>query len=119
MPFKSKKDKQEYELKFRPKYVKRKPYIRKFSMMKSDAIKVGHKWNIPKDIGYCLITSPCAYCGSILEELNGLDRIDSNKEYTLDNVVPCCKWCNYAKNSMTVEEFKNHINKIYKYLIKE
>jgi len=25
---------------------------------------------------------------------NGLDRIDSKKGYTMDNIVPCCKYCN-------------------------
>ena len=78
-----------------------------------------HEWNIPKDVGYCLISSPCAYCGSIDEKFNGLDRVDSDKGYTLDNVVPCCTHCNRAKCDMTVKEFEKHINKIYNYIIKE
>ena len=36
---------------------------------------------------------------------NGLDRIDSSKGYTLDNVVPCCAKCNRAKLDMSPEEF--------------
>jgi hypothetical protein len=38
---------------------------------------------------------------------NGLDRIDSSLLHTEDNIVPCCKICNYAKRSMSLNEFKN------------
>jgi 5-methylcytosine-specific restriction endonuclease McrA len=38
---------------------------------------------------------------------NGLDRIDSNKSHTLDNVVPCCNQCNKAKSDRSLSEFKN------------
>jgi hypothetical protein len=77
---------------------------------------------------YDLSQKPCHYCGSkpnnsqnspMSDKLasafakengtfvyNGLDRIDSTKHHTLDNVVPCCKWCNYAKRERTTEEFK-------------
>jgi putative FmdB family regulatory protein len=44
---------------------------------------------------------------------NGLDRIDSSKLHTLDNVVPCCKTCNYAKRQMSVVEFYNWIEKVH------
>ena len=49
------------------------------------------------------------------EELksNGLDRVDNNKGYTIDNVVPCCKRCNYAKNNQTPREFKEWVKKVY------
>ncbi len=36
---------------------------------------------------------------------NGLDRVDSSKTHTLDNVVTCCKHCNYAKRERSQEEF--------------
>lgn len=31
----------------------------------------------------------------------GIDRIDSLKGYTTDNVVPCCKDCNYMKRDLS------------------
>jgi hypothetical protein len=37
--------------------------------------------------------------------INGLDRIDSEGAYSVDNVVSCCKFCNIAKSTMTVVEF--------------
>lgn len=44
---------------------------------------------------------------------NGLDRIDSSKNYTEDNVRPCCSVCNYMKLDMSEGEFFKHINKIH------
>ena len=71
-----------------------------------------------------LTSSPCFYCktepfqiympkgsnGSYL--YNGLDRIDSEKHYTADNVVPCCKICNRAKNDMSQKDFFDWLLKI-------
>lgn len=69
----------------------------------------------------------CHYCGQepgqIIKQryrtgdyiYNGIDRIDSSKGYTLDNVVPCCKDCNYAKGDMSYTEFKNLVIRISRY----
>ena len=43
---------------------------------------------------------------------NGLDRVVNSEGYCLDNVVPCCKRCNWAKSSMTQREFISHIKRI-------
>lgn len=48
---------------------------------------------------------------------NGLDRIDSSIGYTLNNVVPCCKHCNYAKRQMTYKEFKDWIFSVNDHLL--
>lgn len=45
---------------------------------------------------------------------NGLDRIDSSKQHTEDNLVPCCYDCNKAKSSLTTEEFFTIISLIAK-----
>lgn len=44
---------------------------------------------------------------------NGLDRIDNSLPHTLDNVVACCKWCNFAKRERTLEEFKLWSKQLY------
>ena len=44
---------------------------------------------------------------------NGIDRLDSYKNYTLENCVSCCKDCNYAKKDMTAEQFKVWLTKVY------
>lgn len=47
---------------------------------------------------------PCSYCGDAIDTI-GLDRRDNEQDYLLSNVVPCCSWCNYAKHTVTEEEF--------------
>jgi hypothetical protein len=44
---------------------------------------------------------------------NGLDRVDSNKGHTPDNIVPCCTDCNKAKLTMTKEDFLSLIKLIH------
>lgn len=44
---------------------------------------------------------------------NGLDRIDSSKNHSLDNVVTCCHQCNWAKSNSTTDEFLEMIRLVY------
>ena len=87
-----------------------------------------------------LIEQPCSYCGltksdtskeprSYRAELtgtvshhidldyvyhhNGIDRIDSNRGYTPDNVLPCCKYCNVAKLNNSQEDFLEWAERVY------
>lgn len=51
----------------------------------------------------------CTYCGDKIATI-GLDRIDNDKGYTVDNVVPCCGDCNWTRNNIwTYEEMKTII----------
>lgn len=50
---------------------------------------------------------------------NGLDRIDSNKKHTLDNVVSCCWLCNEMKKNRSYQSFMDHIKRIYEYSISD
>ena len=45
------------------------------------------------------------YYDSLKIQMNGLDRVDNSRGYEPDNVVPCCRRCNRAKNDETAEEF--------------
>lgn len=56
-----------------------------------------------------LIQHPCAISGYLY---NGIDRVNSNKDYTEDNCVTCCKVCNYMKHELAQEDFYFHIRKI-------
>ncbi len=91
--------------------------------------------NITFEDFYRLSQLPCNYCGRepfkkytkfdinkmLLEEIetcyfiyNGLDRVENAiRVHNLDNVVPCCYRCNFAKNDKTVDEFKSLIDKLY------
>jgi hypothetical protein len=37
--------------------------------------------------------------------INGIDRVDSDRGYTINNVVTCCKICNAGKKDLSYEEF--------------
>lgn len=69
------------------------------------------EWNITDEKARELINSNCYYCNT--EPLVGIDRIDSSKGYTIDNVVPCCGTCNIMKNAFSQETFLEQIHKIY------
>ncbi|APC25760.1 HNH endonuclease [Only Syngen Nebraska virus 5] len=51
----------------------------------------------------------CTYCGRTCSKThtNGIDRVDNDRGYVLDNCVSCCGSCNIAKGMMNVEEFIN------------
>ncbi|MGI0060009.1 MAG: hypothetical protein ACREBJ_09605 [Nitrosotalea sp.] len=44
---------------------------------------------------------------------NGLDRVDSLRAHNKNNVVPCCKQCNWAKRDFTYDEFLQWIKRIF------
>jgi 5-methylcytosine-specific restriction endonuclease McrA len=46
---------------------------------------------------------------------NGVDRIDRNFPHDKNNVVPCCHYCNYAKQKLTLSEFNIWIKRIKTY----
>lgn len=66
---------------------------------------------------------PCVYCGEYSDTYNGepfsgVDRVDSNLGYSIDNCVPCCTTCNRMKLDLDVNDWIgkmkqiiNHYNK--------
>lgn len=94
---------------------------------------------MPRDRWETMATQPCYYCGKIdvrdklrpnaknrkyikitqqeiqsfTVRVNGIDRVDSDKGYELDNCVPCCTMCNWMKMNYTKEEFLDQIRDIY------
>ena len=48
-------------------------------------------------------------------KINGIDRVDSNIGYTIENSVPCCKYCNFAKHTMSEDDFYKWIRRVYEY----
>lgn len=55
-------------------------------------------FNLPDDLCFELFKSKCNYCNEI-DDINGIDRIDSNKCYEKLNCVSCCTQCNFMKNN--------------------
>lgn len=57
------------------------------------------------------------YRSLYLLNYNGLDRIDNNQSHNVDNVVPCCHHCNWAKRDMTPDEFASWLERFHKHQI--
>lgn len=97
---------------------------------KRHARKINKEWNIEEEFFNTLTQRPCFYCGSLPANYhkgsqstggytyNGIDRIDSDKGYTKDNVVSCCFPCNRAKGRLSQQEFRMLILRIYRVFIK-
>jgi hypothetical protein len=102
---------------------------------KKSAKKEGHKFELTLKEFKDITSKVCAYCGIepltvsaterskkikiikyTLYKYNGIDRIDSSKGYEKGNINPCCQWCNFIKRERSVEELKEHVNRIYIYL---
>lgn len=69
----------------------------------------------------------CYYCGiepySIYKSrgngryiYNGIDRVNNTQGYSIENCVPCCKNCNYAKGTKTQSEFFKWLKRAYEHL---
>ena len=48
---------------------------------------------------------------------NGIDRKDNAQGYTVENCLPCCKICNYAKHKISFEEFEAWLNRIVEFRV--
>ena len=98
-----------------------------YSMYKRSAKLRNYEFEITKEDFKIFTSQNCHYCDSppsnrILRRrqedgytYNGLDRVDNNKGYVINNVVPCCVVCNEMKMSMTSEEFITHLQKMLAY----
>ncbi len=64
------------------------------------------EWAIPLSEYLEYVKMRCHYCdGSLPIRGTGLDRLDNDKGYTIQNVVPCCGSCNKIRgNNLTQEE---------------
>ena len=88
-----------------------------FSSYKYSARIRGIEFELTEEEFRELSKKSCIYCGSPPSQISkkktattpyiytGVDRVDNSKGYKIKNVVPCCKFCNYAKNKMSVEQF--------------
>lgn len=86
---------------------------RLFSKAKASAKNRNLSFSLDLDTYSKLTESPCAYCGSkgsneltylgMKWRWNGLDRIDNDFGYEVDNVLPCCSFCNSIRGPMKFE----------------
>ena len=102
---------------------------------KTNAASRHHSFDLTFEEFNHIISQPCYYCGEEPREAsreliikrgdthqptiryNGIDRIDPNIGYQVDNCVPCCPTCNYMKHTLQKEDFLRQIEKIYNFSI--
>ena len=100
-----------------------------FSNYRTGAIRFNRTFNLSREEFKKLILDDCFYCGikpaQILRRqlsrklqltYNGVDRVDSSIGYEPGNCVTACMYCNRAKSNLPLEEFKDHIKRIYLWL---
>lgn len=104
-----------------------KYYISLYNRYEKQAKKRNYTFNLSFNEFKKLIHRHCYYCNNILSNTynlsngktilyNGIDRLDNNLGYSIENCVPCCCKCNRAKMNMSYKEFIEMIIKIYKNL---
>lgn len=76
----------------------------RFGYYKEHAKKSEREFSITLDEFTKLITGNCYYCGD-KESQMGIDRIDNNVGYKINNSRTCCAKCNLAKGKMSEKEF--------------
>ena len=79
-------------------------FLSKLYEYKSSAKKRNLQFNLTNKQTLELFKLNCYYCDE-LEIINGIDRIDSTKNYDQNNVVPCCTQCNIMKSTYNQELF--------------
>jgi hypothetical protein len=84
---------------------------RRYSRYKASAKARNINFFLTFDEFNLLTKQTCKYCKQYSRnvEHTGIDRIDSQGDYILNNCVPCCETCNIMKSDWTVEEFLSHI----------
>jgi hypothetical protein len=105
-PRKAKKPKKVNESK-----VIEKAQKKKYNEIKSGAKKRNKTFELTFDSFIQFWKKPCHYCGDNVLTY-GLDRVDNNQGYRLDNVVSCCFTCNSIKRILPISIFLSHIKKI-------
>lgn len=84
---------------------------KRFKAYKAGAENRNILFNITFEQFYRLWQRPCSYCASPIETI-GVDRIDNEKGYSVDNICSCCSTCNYWKKAQSQEFFISHAKKI-------
>lgn len=87
---------------------------RKYSDYKCGASKRNLPFELTLEEFKTFWQADCSYCGDPIATI-GLDRVDSSKGYSLDNVVSCCAKCNFMKQEYSEEEWLSQMIKILRH----
>lgn len=99
-----------------------------FNIYKRNAKKRGLNFNISLIDFLEICKKDCHYCGMQPSNIcnlktksngdnkfiySGIDRIDSSKDYTIENCVPCCIICNRSKSDLSIKDWEIWITTLY------
>ena len=100
------------------------------------AKKRGLVWGLTTEQFITVVQQDCHYCGEPPIErdyvyhsskrqknqrynggwaCNGIDRKDNIVGYVLENCLPCCKMCNFAKRDTGYDEFMSYLNRVARF----
>jgi hypothetical protein len=132
MPYKSLKNKKEYNKAYRLRHPN-KSIGPLYETYRQGAEKRKLSFNLPFRVFQDLIGSDCFYCGakafrersscdlypgsSKMVRWNGIDRVENNVGYELGNCVACCSRCNRMKMDMSIGDFFIQISRIYRFRV--
>lgn len=91
--------------------IERKPIRDRINSIKSNAKIRNYKVELTDEQIEDFLNKPCFYCNC--PHANGIDRVNSKENYTIDNCVPCCFICNRMKNKYDLNIFLDKVKDIY------
>lgn len=89
---------------------RRKTPTGRYTMYKTTAKRRGLEFLITLEEFTSLISKNCTYCGS--NDSVGVDRIDNQIGYLIENSTSCCTTCNMMKKALPLELFLEHCQKV-------
>lgn len=85
-----------------------------YSVLKQRALDRGRLMTLTPGQHARLQVRPCHYCHRAPDDdrTHGIDRIDPDRGYTVDNTVPCCTGCNLMKHVQARGAFLRHMDRV-------
>ena len=96
------------------------------------AVRRNLAFTLTREEVYNIIKQNCFYCNQEPSNkyidskklgrdttYSGIDRIDNKVGYIVTNCVPCCQVCNYAKGTLSAQDFIKQVDLIHNNVIRK
>ena len=83
----------------------------RYNAYKASAKHRGYSFDLTKEQFATFWNTRCFFCNDMITGI-GIDRLDNNIGYTLDNCVSCCSICNVMKSTHAIDLWFTHMEKI-------
>lgn len=95
---------------------KKSPHVR-YTVYQRGAASRDLDFDLSEDDFVTMTGLPCTYCGEYSDayngiQFNGIDRVDSNLGYSMNNCAPCCAICNRMKLDLDVSDWISKMKQI-------